>query len=884
MATPLLWLRDLIGPSDRLRPRRAKRGRKPRDRNRALLELLRLEDRTVLSGGLVGNLVIFGDSFSDVGNAAIASAIASGGTKVVPNPALYYQGRFSNGPLWVDTLAKYLGEPAVQPSLAGGLDYAVGGATVAYQGPKSPPFNTFPIPSLSAQVGEYLADHPQPIAANDLFVVWAGANDFGGRVNPVVSADTLTSSLETLASAGARQFVVPNLPAGGLTPFIRGRGPAAIAAANQWSAAFDARLAADLTAFQSGSGATVVSVDVAGLVQQAVQPGNPFGFVNTTDAVGPMSPGSFLLASVTATDPQDYLWYDGVHPTSKAHQLTGLEAAAGVYDALGVHHLVVTSTADTVDPTASGLSLREMVNLSNAMVGQQTVTFDLGPGPHQITLSGKELPITQDLTIDGPGANWLAVSGNDASRVFDIGPGTTATIDELTITGGLADVNSPGFKGFGGGILDQGNLTLTDDVVSHNQAKGDGIGQITSPSGTTVIGAGGGGGVAVSTSGALNITDSTFIANQAVGGDGSTAPGPGIFFPGIGIGGGVFNAAITSITSIRDSHFIGNLAQGGDACSGTFAGLGQGGAIYNNASLTVTGSSFSFNRAVGGSNDTNGDLFSGDGSGGAIASGTVGAALGGKGNGVLDVSDSVFNYNQALGGDNNNGPTSPTNLTVGPSNGNGGAILVFQGKAAISASAVDFNRAVGGAGAVNQHGGFGIGGGILFFNFGVGGVTGIVADSAIVGNAAIGGQGGPGGQGGDGLGGGLAAGGLGGGALLPETVTVSNTLVALDLAQGGRGGVGGNGGDGLGGGLYNDAGSTLTATDSLIILNLARGGLGRGGGHAGQGIGGGVYNLGRSTRTVPSSSSTSLPPGTTTSSTASAGLPAPGGPAARAAA
>jgi hypothetical protein len=104
-----------------------------------------LEDRTVLSGGLVGNLVIFGDSFSDVGNAALAS----GGT--VPNPALYSQGRFSNGPLWVDTLAKYLGEPAVRPSLAGGLDYAVGGARVAYQGPFSPPFDTFPSPACRSR-------------------------------------------------------------------------------------------------------------------------------------------------------------------------------------------------------------------------------------------------------------------------------------------------------------------------------------------------------------------------------------------------------------------------------------------------------------------------------------------------------------------------------------------------------------------------------------------------------------------------------------------------------------------------------------------------------------------------------------------------------------
>src|SRR5262245_59792037 len=101
------------------------------------LHLEALEDRLVPSGGLVGNLVVFGDSLSDAGNASLSTGGA------LPNPALYYQGRFSDGPIWVDTLAKYLGEPAVGPSLAGGLDYAFGGATVAYQNQPSP-YNAFP--------------------------------------------------------------------------------------------------------------------------------------------------------------------------------------------------------------------------------------------------------------------------------------------------------------------------------------------------------------------------------------------------------------------------------------------------------------------------------------------------------------------------------------------------------------------------------------------------------------------------------------------------------------------------------------------------------------------------------------------------------------------
>src|SRR5271166_265204 len=111
---------------------RAYRNRKP------LLHLETLEDRTLLSSGPIGNLVVFGDSLADVGNISLATGGA------IPNSAIYYQGRFSSGPIWVDTLAKYLGQPAVQPSLAGGLDYAFGGATVADNNPP-PPFNTVPM-------------------------------------------------------------------------------------------------------------------------------------------------------------------------------------------------------------------------------------------------------------------------------------------------------------------------------------------------------------------------------------------------------------------------------------------------------------------------------------------------------------------------------------------------------------------------------------------------------------------------------------------------------------------------------------------------------------------------------------------------------------------
>jgi phospholipase/lecithinase/hemolysin len=174
----------------------------------------------MFSGDPIGNLVVFGDTLADLGNVTLATGGA------ISNSAIDSQGRFSNGPIWVDTLAKYLGQPAVTPSLAGGLDYALGGAMVADTNPPAP-FNTVPI--LSQQVGQYLAAHTP--AANDVIAVWAGANDFfdtltspTGPINPIQSADALEASLETLAAPGARQFVVKNLPSIGETPFIQGLG------------------------------------------------------------------------------------------------------------------------------------------------------------------------------------------------------------------------------------------------------------------------------------------------------------------------------------------------------------------------------------------------------------------------------------------------------------------------------------------------------------------------------------------------------------------------------------------------------------------------------------------------------------------------------------
>jgi CSLREA domain-containing protein len=506
--------------------------------------------------------------------------------------------------------------------------------------------------------------------------------------------------------------------------------------------------------------------------------------------------------------------------------------------------IVVNTLADTVNSNPNVTSLREAIEAANKTPGADVIQFApslLGTITLDKTLG--ELDITDDVNIVGPGAGRLSVSGNDAVRVFDINPGVTVTISGLTITHGLADANALDQPADGGGILNQGKLTLAHDVLSNNKAAG----VLNSFIGLQ-NGAGAGGGVA--NLGTLTVTGSTFIDNHATGADGSVgpfvfdtqAPNVGdITFPGLGIGGGLWNGE-TGQASVTDSRFIDNVAQGGSNCQGTFAGLGQGGGIANDNKLSVTRSSFIGNQAVGGESTTS-DLYSGDAVGGAVSSGTNEAPTSSNTGAELMVSQSAFSRNEASGGNNNSAQVQ--GMASGSGSGLGGGIFVFQGTTNISRSALDGNMAKGGTGALGRVGGLGIGGGIVLVNF-LGEVTGAVDGCVILQNEAIGGTGGDGGAGGNGLGGGLAGGAFGT-STFSGSVTLSNTLVAANFAQGGTGGSGGSGGDGLGGGLFNDTGSTLVVTSTAFASNQAIGGPGGTGGNGGNGLGGGIFNGGTAT-------------------------------------
>src|SRR5262249_60699607 len=118
----------------------------------------------------------------------------------------------------------------------------------------------------------------------------------------------------------------------------------------------------------------------------------------------------------------------------------------------------------------------------------------------------EQMTINKGLDIEGPGPGLLAVSGNDANRVFNINAGLTVTIAGLTITHGKAGGSNDG----GGGILNVGStLTLSNDVFSSNKAVGG-----TSGSGSNSFG---GGAITNRSGAALTISNCSFTCNQAIG-------------------------------------------------------------------------------------------------------------------------------------------------------------------------------------------------------------------------------------------------------------------------------------------------------------------------------------------------------------------------------
>jgi phospholipase/lecithinase/hemolysin len=263
------------------------------------------------SAGPFSNLVVFGDSLSDVGNIAQAPFINT------PGP-YYWNGRFSNGPVYAESLATGLGLPALTRSTAGGNDFAYGGAQTTGTGF---PENLF-VRDIDDQVSQFLSS--RTANATTLYLLFAGANDLlGGQTNMNVPVSSLAGSINQLVAAGARQFLVLNLPLLGHTPRYNG-SPGTLATYNARSAQFNSALSSMLDGLAGSNPAlTIHRFDVASLISQAIASPAAFGLTNVTHPAAPgLQPGATSYnTSQIVPNPNQYMFWDDLHPTTAVHAI-----------------------------------------------------------------------------------------------------------------------------------------------------------------------------------------------------------------------------------------------------------------------------------------------------------------------------------------------------------------------------------------------------------------------------------------------------------------------------------------------------------------------------------------------------------------------------------
>jgi phospholipase/lecithinase/hemolysin len=269
----------------------------------------------------IEKIYTFGDSLSDVGNVYNALLKATG-TGFPPPP--YFQGRFSNGVVWVEYLAQklklnptpYTSLPPGISSAPDGINYAFGGASSGFDNavyPQAPPSG------LLTQVSVFttsLTQTKRSADPNGLYIIWAASNDylFGQVTNPQLPVNNISTAVTVLASVGAKNIMVVNLPDLGKLPATRVN--------NQLSSqlttltnAHNSNLTNSLRVLRQklGSSVKITLVDANTLFNTVLKYPRVFGFTNTTDA---------CLTSVSVcSNPKQYVFWDGFHPTTGAHKL-----------------------------------------------------------------------------------------------------------------------------------------------------------------------------------------------------------------------------------------------------------------------------------------------------------------------------------------------------------------------------------------------------------------------------------------------------------------------------------------------------------------------------------------------------------------------------------
>ncbi len=293
----------------------------------------------LLFSGLVAakplnNIVVFGDSLSDNGN------LYEYMHQKLPQSPPYYQGRFTNGLVWVEHLAaSYFSN-----SSSHFFDYAFGGAGISEDPDDDVLF------TLRKEIDTYFLAHQNKADADSLFIIWIGANNYLGIPDDMEKAlnevnQGITHDLQRLAKAGAKHILIVNLPDLGKTPI-------ALAFDSTEKLSYLANrhnelLAASINNLkQEFPEIQWLLFDVNQTLSELVVYPEKYGFTNITDTcyeamVEKPSHRAILhmAAKIKAKKELDacdgFLFFDPVHPTGPAHKIMA-EHAKAFLDAEGI--------------------------------------------------------------------------------------------------------------------------------------------------------------------------------------------------------------------------------------------------------------------------------------------------------------------------------------------------------------------------------------------------------------------------------------------------------------------------------------------------------------------------------------------------------------------
>ena len=355
--------------------------------------------------------------------------------------------------------------------------------------------------------------------------------------------------------------------------------------------------------------------------------------------------------------------------------LVVMTLCVAVSSAMGI---TVTSANDS----GSG-SFREAIQAS-----APNGTIDFSPSLNGSTiLLSSSLTNARNVTINGPGATNLTISGNDVTRVFVIvtnalSPNTTVNISGLTISNGrVAGTNGadgtsgaptglPGGNAQGGGIFNDGTLTLFECVIQNCSASGGfgGRGYSSGGNGGNGGNASGGG---LANRGTMILMHCTIHNNSATGGSG------GGFLSGIdssgsagfGEGGGIVNWSTLLVTNCTFNANSATGAAGGVSASflGSYNGLAggpaRGGAVDNQGTLFVKSCTIAGNSANGGSGGNAASASRSGGTGGNATGGAINQA------GAATLRNTIVANNTTSAGAGGHGDSGANNGVAGTGTG-----------------------------------------------------------------------------------------------------------------------------------------------------------------------------------------------------------------------